>query len=168
MLADFDPNVVSIRAQPFLLAARIAGRVRRHVPDFLLGMRDGTVAVVNVKPERRLGDPKVSEALAWPGELVRQHGWGYEVWSGCDPVVLDNVRFLAAYRRRSVVSAQEMATALAAVRDGEELVVAERRIADGMPPYAVRPALLGLVWSGRVTVDLTQVLSGTSVLRIAR
>jgi hypothetical protein len=36
LLADFDPQVRGIYAQPFLLAARVSGLVRRHVPDFLL------------------------------------------------------------------------------------------------------------------------------------
>ena len=38
----------------------------------------------------------MAEALAWPGELFEDRGWGYEIWSGADPVVLANVRFLAA------------------------------------------------------------------------
>src|SRR5580700_5427239 len=36
LLADFDPGVVAIAAQPFLLRVQAGGRVRRHVPDFLL------------------------------------------------------------------------------------------------------------------------------------
>ena len=35
-LADFDPQVERIYAQPFRLVARAGGRVRHHVPDFLL------------------------------------------------------------------------------------------------------------------------------------
>ncbi|MFJ9618839.1 hypothetical protein [Streptomyces noursei] len=53
--------------------------MRHHVPDFLLAMRSGTVRVVNVKPASRLQDPKITEALAWPGELFRQHGCEYEI-----------------------------------------------------------------------------------------
>jgi hypothetical protein len=36
LLADFDPKVEQIYAQPFRLAARVGGRMRHHVPDFLL------------------------------------------------------------------------------------------------------------------------------------
>lgn len=36
LLADFDPAVREIFAQPCLLVARVGDRVRRHVPDFLL------------------------------------------------------------------------------------------------------------------------------------
>ncbi|WP_406110348.1 hypothetical protein OG698_46230 [Streptomyces sp. NBC_01003] len=75
LLADFDPAVQGIFAQPCRLAARVSDRLRHHVPDFLLVMRSGTVRVVNVKPADRPQDPEIAEALAWRGELFRQHGW---------------------------------------------------------------------------------------------
>ncbi|RZB19597.1 TnsA-like heteromeric transposase endonuclease subunit [Streptomyces sp. F001] len=165
LLADFDPAVRGIYGQPCCLVARIGGRVRRHVPDFLLVMRSETARVVNVKPADRLGDPKVSEALAWPGELVERRGWEYAVWSGADPVVLANVRFLAAYRRPGVVPEHDVRAAWQSVRGGDELAVAERRLAGGRPAHEVRPALMALLWSGRLVTDLSRPISGDSVLR---
>src|SRR4051794_9358379 len=111
LLADFDPTVVGIFAQPCRVVARIDGRVRSHVPDFLLVIRSGTVRVVNVKPAERVRDPTIVEALAWPGRLVERHGWEYEVWTGGDPVLLENVRFLAGYRHPGVVPAEEIVRA---------------------------------------------------------
>ncbi len=165
LLADFDPAVRGIFAQPCWLVASVGGRVRRHVPDFLLAMRSGAVCVVNVKPADRLNDPKIAEALAWPGELVERHGWEYEVWSGADPVLLENVRFLAAYRRPDVVPEREIERAWQSVRDGDHLAVAERRLAGDRPAHEVRPPLLALLWSGRMITDLSRPLSGDSVLR---
>ena len=72
LIADFDPAVTAIAAQPFLLRAAVGGRVRRHVPDFLLVHADQTVRWCNVKPAARLADPEVAEALEWPGRLVRE------------------------------------------------------------------------------------------------
>ncbi|SCD31390.1 TnsA endonuclease N terminal [Streptomyces sp. DvalAA-14] len=167
LLADFDPQVVGIYAQPCRLRARVGGRWRLHVPDFLLVLADGNVRVVNVKPADRLLDPKIAEALAWPGELVEGHGWQYEVWSGADPVLLANVRFLAAYRWAGVVPDEEIQRAWETVRDGDPLAVAERRLAAGRPVEDVRPAVLALVWSGRLSVDLTRPVDGDSVLRRA-
>ncbi|KAB1141158.1 TnsA-like heteromeric transposase endonuclease subunit [Streptomyces luteolifulvus] len=165
LLADFDPAVRGIYGQPCRLMARIGDRVRRHVPDFLLVMRSGTARVVIAKSADRLGEPKVSEALAWPGELVERCGWEYEVWSGADPVVLANVRFLAAYRRPGVVPEEDVRAAWQSVRDGDELAVAERRLAGGRPAHEVRPALMALLWSGRLVTDLSRPISGDSVLR---
>jgi hypothetical protein len=42
LLADFDPTVTGIVAQPFQLAGRDGGRVRHHVPDLLLRHASGT------------------------------------------------------------------------------------------------------------------------------
>jgi hypothetical protein len=36
LIADFDPTVNRIFAQPLMIRARIEGRARRHVPDYLL------------------------------------------------------------------------------------------------------------------------------------
>lgn len=165
LLADMDPAVRGIYAQPCHLTARVGGRVRRHVPDFLLVMESGTVRVVNVKPAGRLTDPKIVEALAWPGELAERHGWEYEIWSGADRVVLENVRFLAAYRRPGVVPEAEIERAWESVQDGDRLGVAERRLAAGRPDHEARPPLLALVWSGRLTTDLSRPLSSNWVLR---
>lgn len=40
LLADMDPAARAIYAQRCHLTARVGGRVRRHVPDFLLVMKD--------------------------------------------------------------------------------------------------------------------------------
>lgn len=165
LLADFDPQVRGIYAQPFLMVARVSGRVRRHVPDFLLVSAAGTARLVNVKPAVRLQDAKIAGALAWPGVLAERHGWEYEVWSGADGTVLENIRFLAGYRRPDVVLAAEIERAWECVRDGEQLVDAELRLAAGGPRHEARPALLALLWSGRLVTDLTRPLSGESVLR---
>lgn len=165
LLADFDPDVVEIRAQPCWLKSRVDGRMRRHVPDFLLSTRRGAVRVVNVKPAERLGDPKIAQALAWPGKLFESRGWGYEIWSGCERTVLENIRFLAGYRRPVVVDQEVVARVSQVVQDGDELVLAERRLAHDAPPGDVRPALLSLLWSGRLVTDLGRPLGGRSVLR---
>uniref|UniRef100_UPI003F4987E4 TnsA-like heteromeric transposase endonuclease subunit n=1 Tax=Nonomuraea sp. CA-252377 TaxID=3240003 RepID=UPI003F4987E4 len=164
LLADFDPDVREIFAQPCQVKARVGDRTRRHVPDFLLATRSGTVRVVNVKPADRLDDPKIAEALAWPGELIQRHGWEYEIWSGGDQIVLENVRFLAAYRRPGIVPERELEQAWQQTADGEPLAVVEHRLAGGRPVYEIRPAFMALIWSGRLVTDLSRPLSGDSVL----
>jgi hypothetical protein len=165
LLADFDPQVEQIYAQPFRLAARAGGRVRHHVPDFLLVSAAGTARLVNVKPAARLQDPRVAEALAWPGVLAEGRGWEYEVWSGADAMVLENIRFLSGYRRPGVVPEADIERAWELVHDSEQLADAELRLAGSRPRHEARPALLALLWAGRLTTDLTRPLSGESVLR---
>ncbi len=95
LLADADRDVVTISAQPFLLIEGTGTKPRRHVPDFFLQRQNGSCAVVNVKPADKLDDPKVAATLAWAGEAITAKGWAAEVWTGCDPLLLANVRFLA-------------------------------------------------------------------------
>lgn len=146
LLADMDPAVRGIYAQPCHLTARVGDRVRRHVPDFLLVMASGTVRVVNVKPADRLADPKIVEALAWPGELIKRHGWEYEIWSGADRVLLENVRFLAAYRRPGWSLRPTSSGLGRTVRDGDQLADAERRLAAGPTTRHGHPCWL---WCGQ-------------------
>ncbi|SBU96842.1 TnsA endonuclease N terminal [Streptomyces sp. Ncost-T6T-1] len=168
LLADFDPEVVAIRAQPLWLRHGTRGRVRRHVPDFLLTLRDGSARVVNVKLAERLEDPKVAEALAWPAEVFSGCGWGYEVWSGFERVVLENIRFLAGYRRPGTVDQRLVEQVWDAIEDGDELAIAELKLGKQGPVEDVRPAILSLLWRGSLTTDLARPLSGRSVLSRCR
>lgn len=81
-----------------LLGARVDGKERKHIPDFLLLTTTGPV-VVEVKPHARLKRPKVRFTLSWERELIDQRGWRYEVWSEPPAAELENVRFLAGFRR---------------------------------------------------------------------
>jgi len=164
LIADFDLAVVAIAAQPFWLRARADGRVRRHVPDFFLLRADQSAVVINVKPAAQLADPEVTAALDWPGRLVRDHGWDYEIWTGADPVYLANLRFLAGYRRPWLVAAGLADAVLAAFRPGDTLAVLASRAGRGHPPAGARAAVLRLVWEQRLLTGLHRRLDGDSVL----
>ena len=168
LLADFDPGVTAIAAQPFLLRAQVSGRVRRHVPDFLLVRADRTVQVVNVKPVARLADPAVAEALAWPGRLFEARGWGHEIWAGADPVLLANVRFLAGYRRPGMPPDAVTAAVLGEVRSGESIGGLLDRIEPACPRPEARAAVLRLLWKRSLGTDLSRPLDAGSVLEVTR
>jgi hypothetical protein len=168
LLADFDPSVTAIAAQPFLLRAQVSGRVSRHVPDFLLVHADGTIQVVNVKPAARLADPAVAEALAWPGELFEARGWGHEIWAGADPALLANVRFLAGYRRPGIPPDAVTAAVLGEVRPGEHIGELLDRLERSWPRPAAKAALLRLLWQRSVSTDLSRPLDAGSILEVTR
>lgn len=50
-----------------------------------------------------LADTEVAAALGWAGRVCAARGWKFEIWSGADPVLLRNVRFLAAGRRAGLI-----------------------------------------------------------------
>jgi hypothetical protein len=166
VLADFDPNVTVIAAQPFLLQARVGGRARRHVPDFLLVHADGLVRVVNVKPPSRLADPQIAEALSWPGQLFEAHGWEHEIWSGTSPVLLSNLRFLAGYRQPRLLPGELLNDALAVVQAGDTIGDVISRMSGTRLPGVVKAAVLRLLWQQRLATDLHGRLDVDSVLKV--
>lgn len=163
LLADHDPQVVGIVGQPMLLQGRDGARVRRHVPDFFLLLTDGSTCLVDVKPQDRLGDPKVAAQFAWTRELCAVLGWGFEVWSGADPDLVANIRYLAGYRRPGLVDSDACEDVLRQVTGGETIEAVEDALqrpapagwADGQGRGRVRAAVLHLLWRGRLLTDLT-------------
>jgi hypothetical protein len=98
LMADFDQSVKFTVAQPFLIRSRVQGVVRHHIPDYLL-LTDANPVLVDVKPREHANDTKVAETFAWVQNVIESLGWRFEIASEQPPVLLDNVRFLAGYRR---------------------------------------------------------------------
>ena len=107
-------------AQPFLLRAQFNGKLRKHIPDYLL-IGDSGPVVVDVKPARLLADPKVAFTFGWTRELVEERGWHFEVATEPPAVELGNVRFLAGYRSQCLFSSDLLGRVRAEVLDGASL-----------------------------------------------
>jgi len=99
LLADFDPDVSWIAAQPMQLEGKDGRRVRKHVPDLLLTRHAKCPLVVDVKPPQFASRPDVAEVFAWTARLCAAAGWQYEVWTGAAPDLMANVRTLSVVRR---------------------------------------------------------------------
>lgn len=170
LLADFDSGVMGIAAQPFQLIGEHAGRVRRHVPDLLLLHASGLVSVVDVKPADRLEDPDVAAVFAWTKQVVARRGWAFEAWSGAEATLLENVRFLAAYRRRAVICERLLPVALAEARSCATLGELEQQVTLRASLELARPVVRHLLWTGELTAELDRPLSATTALsaRVAR
>jgi hypothetical protein len=160
-LADFDQAVTGIASQPFWVSGRDGEVLRRHVPDFMLRVGSG-YRVVDVKPERMATDRLVSAVFDWTGRLCAAKGWAYEVWTGADPVLLRNVRFLGAARRRLGIEEGTLGKVAGVLRPGMSVAEVER--AAGLDAVTARAAVLTLLWRGRWVTDLTRPLSAGSTL----
>ncbi|MFH9710166.1 TnsA-like heteromeric transposase endonuclease subunit [Streptomyces luteogriseus] len=167
LLADFDPGVVKIAAQPFQLIGPDGDRLRRHVPDLFLVHADDLVTVVDVKAPSRMKDSKVIAQFDWTRQLCSRRGWAYETWSGADPTVLENVRFLAGYRRRHLLEASLVHQVLEAARRQSTIGGIEAALAAQYPAEAVRPVVLHLVWSGDLLAELRVPLGRATSIRAA-
>lgn len=134
----------------------------RHVPDYLLGGA-GIPTVVDVKPADRLKVDTVRFTLEWTRELVEGRGWRYEVWTEPDEVSLRNVRFLSGFRNVDRFDECLLKTIVQqSVSDVSLGQVLDRDV--GAPPARVRAAVLHLVWSHQVAVDITRPLTRSSPL----
>lgn len=166
-LADFDHDVVEIASQPFHLAGRDGDRLRRHVPDLLLVHADGLVSVVDVKAPSRMKDPKVTAQFAWTQRVCARRGWVYETWSGGDATVLENVRFLAGFRRPQLLEMDRVPAVLAAARGQSTIGGIEAVLAGQLPKEVVRPLVLHLIWSAVLVADLRRPLASTTMIEVA-
>ncbi|WP_030924246.1 TnsA-like heteromeric transposase endonuclease subunit [Streptosporangium amethystogenes] len=165
LFADFDPVVRHIIAQPFLLKAEIDGALRRHIPDYLLFTDNGPV-VVDVKPQHRLEHPKVASSFAWTRKAVERRGWSYEIYSEPQSAELENVRFLAGFRRDWLFDVGILDALRALPLDGMTLGAAFKSLPD-QPRPLLKAAVLHLLWSQHVITDQSRPLSAAHVLRKA-
>ena len=163
LFADFDVSVHGIVAQPFLLKSEVEQKVRKHVPDYFLLTSHGPV-VVDVKPRRRLAQPDVAATFAWTQEVVESRGWRYEVWSEPSEQLLENIRFLAGFRRGWLFPPGLLDELRDADLDGASLDKAARCL-PGHPEPCVRAAIHHLVWTHELQTDLAGPLRPSAVLR---
>ncbi|MFE3499135.1 TnsA-like heteromeric transposase endonuclease subunit [Kitasatospora sp. NPDC059160] len=163
LFADFDPSVQRITAQPFLLKAQVEGQLRKHIPDYLLVTGQGPV-VVDVKPLSRLSRPEVALTFDWTRWVVESQGWQYEVWSEPPTVELENIRFLAGYRRDWLFSSDLLDELREVELDGVSLGQAESLL-PCRPAPQVRSAIHHLLWTHDLVTDLDQPLVPSQTLR---
>jgi hypothetical protein len=168
LLADFDPAVRQIAAQPFVLRAEVAGQLRRHVPDYLLGT-DGNPVVVDVVRGERMVQPKVGLLCAWTRQIVESLGWSYLVVNEPPRIRLATVRFLAGYRRDWLINQRILGDIrfCSGRLAGMSIADAEQAVR-GYPQQLVRPALMHLLWRNEYRVDLDEPLRPSTVLEAPR
>jgi hypothetical protein len=158
LFADFDPTVRHIVAQPFLLRATVGQKARKHIPDYLLLTDTGPV-IMDVKPARRLADPKVKFTFAWTREIVEARGWRYEVATEPPGVELENVQFLSGYRRNWLFPTQLLVQVRACNLNGGSLDDAFNCLPTE-PDELVRSAVLHLLWRQELATSPRKTLPG--------
>jgi hypothetical protein len=161
MLLDFDIVVTGFAAQPFwLLFHGEDGTPRTHAPDFFARRRDGTAVVVDCRPDDRIRS-RDSEAFTATQRACGVAGWEYRRVGAVEPVLVENVRWLAGYRHPRFAHApvvEALVRVFAARRpllEGAE--AAGRRL-------VVLPVLFHLLWRGLLRTTLTVPLSETSIV----
>ncbi|MEU1784106.1 TnsA-like heteromeric transposase endonuclease subunit [Streptomyces abikoensis] len=166
MRLDAEPDVVAVASQPFRLSWRYGGRGRRikHTPDYFVRRRDGTVVVLDVRPDDRIAPEDAAKFAATSGACARV-GWAYERVGVLDPVLTANLRWLSGYRNPRVRREPASARLQAVFSEPQGLLVGARAVGD---PVAALPVLYHLIWRGELAADLAgERLSAASLVRLA-
>ncbi len=94
MMLDFDAEVVGFASQPFWLHWRSGMDCRRHAPDFLARLADGTGVVVDVRADDNV-DPDAAAAFSATAEACKSVGWRYgglAPWTQCSRLMCGGCR----------------------------------------------------------------------------
>ncbi len=149
VLLDFDATVIRFATQPFWLHW-YADKPRRHAPDVFVRRSDGSGEVIDI----RLKDGvKERDALTFDitRQAAAQAGWGYRVMHEPPQPLLDNLEWLAGYRRP--VAAFDPCRP--AVLDAAGQPVALGRLVDEAGGTAVtRATVFHLLWRQELAADL--------------
>lgn len=173
MMLDFDPDVVTVAAQPFALALTdgdFGKTTRLHIPDYLARRARGRDLVIDVKPAPFADKPRNRQVFAATRDACAVAGCDYEVVTDHDPVVLANVEWLAGFRRVPAKLEDVLAPVEDALRDcpsGMVLRELVRRFEPDVPEAVVRPVVMHLLWNGTLRTDLCAApLSEGTVVRL--
>lgn len=160
MLADHEPDVVGIAAQPFaLLWPKRTEGARGHVPDFFLRHGDGGGRVVDVRHPDRLSSAERQFDLT--RETCALLGWEYEVFTGLREPFGSNLRWLAGYRQDRFVPPVTAAPVIVeAFSPATSLAAGARRAARalGLDSSVVQAYALHMLFTGVLDADLDQPL----------
>jgi len=168
VLAEMDPNVTLIAAQPCEIGFGHEGRACRHFPDYAL-REAGESVLHEVKTARKYADPTARRRLASASISIEARGWSYFV--SLDEEMRDAPHFRHAeclWRRHRPIFTRLQHLAVERV-----LGTGERTIADVVADLAgddnapTVQQVLSLAANGRIFIDLTQPIGRGSLIRHA-
>ena len=162
---DRDPAVEWLVPQPARLSWIDVGRrkTRRHTPDLLSVDVDGGVTMWDVKAPGAASSPRFTEIRDLTESASRARGWRYEVFTGLEAVHRHNLLWLHAYRHRPPWASEYEDHLLSVCEGGHPLgELVANKPADGRRLAVV----WHLIWTRRLTVDLSQTLTPATEVRV--
>ncbi|WP_307783465.1 TnsA-like heteromeric transposase endonuclease subunit [Streptomyces sp. MBT53] len=164
MALDFDPSVTALASQPlWLFRENEPGKSVSHAPDYFVRRADGSVLLVDCRPENRCPARDLAK-FAVTERACAEIGWSYALLGELDPVEAVNLRWLAGYGHPRCFTV-EVAARL------REFLAAPGLLMEGVEevghPIAVLPVLFRLLWRQELLGDLSGLLSDRTVVRLA-
>jgi hypothetical protein len=159
MRIDFALDVVAIAAQPMRIQFADGGTT---VPDFLAEHRDGGQTVFEVKPSHALDEDRLAR-FAESARVCRDIGWGFQILTEADVVVMDNLELLAAYRHPLYIPPAEIQDRVLTAARGP-LTLRQGALASGLPIRRGYAAVYNLAWRRQLTLDLTSPITNHTAI----
>lgn len=162
LIKDFDSRVTRILEQPFELEYQLGEKRAIHIPDLLI-WRSGSIHACDVKPARRVNEPKFACQVEATKRACTLLGWGFELLTEPDPLFISNLRWLGGYRDVPADGTGEEARMLEHLALGPATL--GELMADALEPLMAKPVLMHLLWTQEIEVDLKSPIDDDSVAR---
>lgn len=168
VLAEMDPNVRAVTAQPTKIPFGHDGKPCHHFPDFAV-IEAGESVLYEVKTRKKYADPRIMSVLASASRAIQVCGWPYFVALDTDMRDAPHFRHAESLWRRH----RPIFTDLQRLAVERVLRTRERTVADVVADLAGTDAapsveqVLSLAANGRVFIDLTQPIGRGSIVRRA-
>ncbi|CUW40086.1 conserved protein of unknown function(containing TnsA endonuclease, N-terminal domain,23-94) [Magnetospirillum sp. XM-1] len=167
LLAEVDPTVIAIHAQPFQVEYGFAGGLHHYTPDFLLETIDGT-EVHEVKPDEDLADEELQKRLRKVGAVIEQMGHNFLI--DAESFIRTEPRLSNAAVINRAAKFELPAPALPNIREILESVhtisigdLAAGRVGRPIPEATV----FGLVGQGKLLADLNEPLGPSTMVYVS-
>ena len=158
---DMRHDIIALAVQPMRMSFADGGE---HFPDFIALHSDYRQTVYDVKPAS-LVSKKAQRQFDTTAIVCESVGWGYEVFSDADRQLRTNVEWVANFRHPAFdpppLARQQLMDALEGPLTLRDASACMKH--DGWD--AGIGGIYHLVWTGVLTLDLTQTLSKSSIIR---
>jgi len=166
---DFRGSASAGSSNPFFFLWPKGSELVRHVPDFFMRQRDGSVLIVDVKPASRM-TPKDRAQHSRTRDACGELGWKYQEFTAIGRDTELNLRLLSGYSHRRFRPAADLESAIEGVADNGSLpladLVAQTCMSNASAEVEVLCAVYHLIWMGKLRINLEQPLNwATRVLR---
>jgi hypothetical protein len=169
VLAEMDPNITVVAAQPAEIPFSHDGKACRHFPDYAV-IEAGESVLYEVKTARKYAEREVVRRLSGACRSVEARGWSYFV--AIDTEMKSDRRFKAAEdlwrRHRPIFTERQRLAVERAVGSGEKPIADIVSALSGMGDEApTLHTVLSLAANARLFIDLTRPIGRESLVRRA-
>jgi hypothetical protein len=176
LVADFNPDVVHIAAQPCAIQFPVGDELRVHTMDFVVLALGRIPIAVDVKTAKEAADPKWIARHKRIRALLGRAGIGHFVWTGLPPTIVENLAYFSSAQVTdgSLDRVRDIAVSQSAAGTSAGLLakVIEPHIGvwpatngRNVPPSRIAPVLVrAMLWERTLTTDLTVPFASTSMV----